>query len=215
MNDTDARRLARIGGLCCIAGILCYVTAIFIPLSDRIAYATVMLWPVLSIVFAWAVRGFIASERASLANDLGLVFACLGFATLASMLSAQLAVQMGTAEYATAPGADPALIGTIRKVARMVDLGIDVAWDYLIGTSLFFLGIALARDSRFGRGWGASGTALGIALVVLNTITFPWPPNTRGLFDLGPFIGLYMIALGARLTILGFRRPAAQGPLIA
>ena len=38
---------------------------------------------------------------------------------------------------------------------------------------------------------------LGIALIVLNAATFPWPPADRGLFDIGPFIGLFVIALAA------------------
>lgn len=211
MNDTDVRRLAKTGGVSCVAGTLCYLAAAFAPLPDNLSYAVAMCWPVLSIVFAYAIRGVIGTERESLSNSLAFVFACIAFATVASMISIQLAVRMGAAEFAAEPGADAALIGTMRRIARMVDLGMDVAWDFFIGATLFFLGVALSGDSRFGRAWGAPTAAFGLALVVLNSITFPWPPDTRGLFDLGPFIGLFLIALGVRLTMIGFRRPNRAG----
>jgi hypothetical protein len=211
MNETDVRRLAKTGGICCISGTLCYLAAAFAPLPDNLSYAVAMCWPVLSIVFAYAIRGVIGAERESLSNSLAFVFACIAFATVASMISVQLAVRMGAAEYVAAPGADVDLYAAIRKTTRMVDLGMDVAWDFFIGATLFFLGVALAGDSRFGRAWGALTSGFGLALVVLNSITFPWPPDTRGLFDLGPFIGIFLIAMGVRLTMIGFRRPNPAG----
>jgi hypothetical protein len=45
----------------------------------------------------------------------------------------------------------------------------------------------------------------GAALIGLNLATFPWPPATRGLFDIGPFIALYMAALAVRLILAGWR----------
>jgi hypothetical protein len=46
---------------------------------------------------------------------------------------------------------------------------------------------------------------LGAALIVLNAATFPWPPADRGLIDIGPFIGIFVMVLAARLSILGSR----------
>jgi hypothetical protein len=80
-----------------------------------------------------------------------------------------------------------------------------VAWDILIGTSLIFLSFALARNNRFGTWWALPAGLLGGLLIVLNVSTFPWPPNTQGLFDIGPAIGLFIIALSVRLVLLGIR----------
>ncbi|HSP54218.1 MAG TPA: hypothetical protein VLS25_01405, partial [Dehalococcoidia bacterium] len=44
-----------------------------------------------------------------------------------------------------------------------------------------------------------------ILLIGLNAATFPWPPNTRGLFDIGPAIATFMLVLYGRLAILGRR----------
>jgi hypothetical protein len=75
----------------------------------------------------------------------------------------------------------------------------------LIGAALVSSGLAMRRRSGLGNGWGVPSAALGIALVALNAATFPWPPADRGLFDIGPFIGLFVMALAARLLVLGRR----------
>jgi peptidoglycan/LPS O-acetylase OafA/YrhL len=99
----------------------------------------------------------------------------------------------------------------MRQSIRLVDMGIDVAWDLFIGTSLIFLCFALAGDARFGLRWAIPGAVLGFVLIVLNVSTFPWPPNTRGLFDIGPAVGVFIIALSLRLLQLGIRRGEGVG----
>jgi hypothetical protein len=48
-----------------------------------------------------------------------------------------------------------------------------------------------------------------MALIGLNAATFPWPPGDRGLFDIGPGIGMFVLALSARLALLGRRASSA------
>ncbi len=213
MNDRSLHKLATAGGISGVIGTLCYILAIAVPFGDRLAYTVIMLWPILSIVFAYALCRLIGATRESAVNQLAFVFAALAFSAVAGMISVQMAVRMGIAEYVgAAPPADAALHRTILDSARLIDHGMDVAWDFLIGTSLMFLSAALSSDGRFGKSWGIVSGVLGAALVVLNAITFPWPPNTAGLFDLGPFIGLYIVALSFRLTMIGIRGPRPAGP---
>ncbi len=165
-----------------------------------------MLWPVLSIVFSYALCRVIGASKDGAFNQLAFVFACLAFTTVAAMISVQLAVRMGMTEYlSTTPAADRAAADALRRSLRLVDLGMDVAWDFLIGTSLILLSAALSGDARFGKAWGVITGILGLALIVLNAATFPWPPDTRDLFDLGPFIGILIIAMSARLMAIGLR----------
>jgi hypothetical protein len=63
----------------------------------------------------------------------------------------------------------------------------------------------MRRRSGLGPPWAISSVVLGVALIALNAATFPWPPGDRGLFDIGPFIGVFVMALAARLTLLGRR----------
>ena len=93
----------------------------------------------------------------------------------------------------------------MRRSLRLVDMGLDVAWDVFIGTALIFLSFALTGHNRFGRWWSIPSALLGGTLIVLNVITFPWPPSSRKLFDIGPAIGVFIIALSTRLLILGRR----------
>ena len=44
---------------------------------------------------------------------------------------------------------------------------------------------------------------LGAALIVLNAASFPWPPGSHGLVDLGPLAGLFFAGMAVRLVLLG------------
>ena len=80
-----------------------------------------------------------------------------------------------------------------------------MSWDLFIGVSLIFLSIAINKNNLFKLWWTIIGSILGILLIVLNVATFPWPPNTKGLIDIGPLVGLYIIFLSIRLIIIGVK----------
>jgi len=162
-----------------------------------------MSWPILSIIFAYSLYLYVSHDCPSIANRLSFVFAALGFTVLACMISIQLAVKFGTEEYLiNTPGKEEQM-KLMRHSLRFVDLGIDVAWDLLIGTSLIFLFAAIKGHSQFRLAWALPPLVLGILLMVLNVYTFPKPPNTAGFFDVGPFIGLYIIAISVKLILIG------------
>ena len=50
---------------------------------------------------------------------------------------------------------------------------------------------------------------LGALLVVLNVVTFPTPPADAGLFDIGPFVGLWYLFLMIRVLIVSRRNSGA------
>jgi hypothetical protein len=163
----------------------------------------VSAWPILSIIYCHGLYSFVAAERESTANRLGFVFAVTAFTTVLAMIVVQLAVGAGIDEITK--GLDEQTATALRRGLRMIDLGLDVAWDMLIGSALVFSGVAIRRRSGLGLGWAMPSVTLGMALIVLNAATFPWPPGDRGLIDIGPFIGMFVMALGVRLAILGKR----------
>jgi hypothetical protein len=188
--------------------VACYILAITLPwpetqLGTSTALVVVSAWPILSIVYSYGLYTFIAAERESTANRLGLVFAVTAFTTVLAMIVVQFAVGAGFSEIAN--GLNEQTARALKRGLRMIDLGLDVAWDMLIGTALALSGIAMRRRSGLGLGWAIPSAALGIALIGLNAATFPWPPADRGLFDVGPFIGLFVMALAGRLALLGSR----------
>jgi hypothetical protein len=194
-----------------IAGILavaCYVLAITLPwpptqIGTSGALLVVSAWPILSIVYSYGLFTFIGAERDSTANRLAFVFAVTAFTTVLAMIVVQLAVGAGIGEITK--GLDDPMRTALRRGLRMIDLGLDVAWDMLIGTALVLSGMAMRRRSGLGLGWALPSAALGVALIVLNAATFPWPPADRGLVDIGPVIGLFVMALATRLAVLGGR----------
>lgn len=212
----DERRAWLAGGIAGVVAVACYVLAITLPWPEtQLGTSSVLLvvcaWPILSIVYSYGLYSYVAVERESLANRLGFVFAVAAFATVLAMIVVQLAI--GAAIGEIAQGLDQQAARALRRGLRMVDLGLDVTWDLLIGMALVFSGAAMRARRGLGPGWGMPLIALGVALIVLNAATFPWPPADRGLFDIGPFIALFMMALAARLATLGWRalrQPDAQ-----
>jgi hypothetical protein len=188
--------------------VACYILAITLPwpetqLGTSSALVVVSAWPILSIIYSHGLYSFVAAERESTANRLGFVFAVTAFTTVLAMIVVQLAVGAGIDEITKE--LDEPTTRALRRGLRMIDLGLDVAWDMLIGSALIFSGVAMRRRSGLGLGWAVPSVALGMALIVLNAATFPWPPGDRGLIDIGPFIGVFVMVLAGRLAILGKR----------
>jgi len=200
--------LWRIGGVAGMVGICCYILAITLPwpetqLGTSASLLVVSAWPILSIIYSCALYSFVAAEREGVANRLGLVFAIAAFTMVLAMIVVQLAV--GSALGEITRDLDQQTARALRRGLRMIDLGLDVAWDMLIGTALIFSGFAIRKRSGLGLGWAIPSMALGIALIGLNAATFPWPPGDRGLVDIGPVIGMFVLVLSARLALLGGR----------
>jgi hypothetical protein len=194
-----------IGGIAGVISTVSYVAAITIPsLGYRGANLMGMVWAVLGILYSYALYRLLALERQGLANRLGLIFAVAGFATVAAMISVQLAVRSGV-EGLNLPAAQQETAQLILRITRLVDQGLDVAWDVFIGTALVCVSIPMFSHSRLGRLWAIPSALLGLLLIVLNLLTFPWPPATKGLFDIGPAVGLYVIALSLRMLRLGIK----------
>jgi hypothetical protein len=131
------------------------------------------------------------------------VFAVTAFTTVLGMIVVQLAV--GAAIGEITKGLEEQTTQALRRGLRMIDLGLDVAWDMLIGTALVLSGAAMRHRSGLGPGWAIPSMVLGLGLIALNAATFPWPPGDRGLIDIGPFIAVFLMALATRLAILGKR----------
>lgn len=200
------KQLTLTGGILGVVSVLAYILAITVPFPQPLPYVIAMLWPILSIVFSYSLYSFIASSHQSHSNRLAFIFAALGFTTLGIMISAQLSVGYGMQELISElEGHSEETVRLVRRTARLIDMGIDVAWDLLIGTSLILLGFAMKPHPSFGLKWGVPSGILGILLILLNLLTFPWPPDTRDLVDVGPFIGVFIIFLAIRLALMGRR----------
>jgi len=208
MTQSRKGRLWLLSGLAGLLAIVCYILAITLPWPEtQPARSLVLLvvgaWPVLSIVYSYGLYDYIAAEHDGVANRLAFIFGVAAFTTVLAMLIVQMAVVAGLVEVTQQ--LDEVTARALRRGLRLVDLGLDVAWDMLGSVALIFLGLAMRWRRGLGLGWAVPSASLGIALIGLNAATFPWPPAGRGLFDIGPLVGLFIMALAGRLTYLGWR----------
>ena len=159
-----------------MVAVACYILAIALPwpetqLGTSTALVVVSAWPILSIIYSYGLYTFVAAERESTANRLAFVFAVTAFTTVLGMIVIQLAVGAGIGEITR--GLDEQTTKALRRGLRMIDLGLDVAWDMLIGTALILSGTAMRRRTGLGLGWAIPSVVLGMGLIVLNAATFP------------------------------------------
>lgn len=133
--------------------------------------------------------------------QLSFLSAVIAFSTLALMLTLQLSVQEGLPVLLRdQASAEQTLL--LKKSLRILDMGIDVMWDVFISLSFIGFGLSIFSTGILGRPWAFIMIGLGAGLLVLNLVTFPFPPAGQGLFDLGPFCGIFMLALFIRIGFL-------------
>jgi hypothetical protein len=107
-----------------------------------------------------------------------------------ALVLAMLLTQIGVQALVPEPG---------RAVAA-IWLTLDVAWDVYIGAGTVLFGVALWTVPGF-RAWlGGPGVLVGALLLALNLWTFPTPPANAGLFDIGPVVALWYVAVAGRVA---------------
>ena len=194
------------GGICGIIGVICYILAISLPVSPKFGFLLALAWPIFSIVFAYSVYKFIAHSYQSIYNQLAFLFVTIAFVLVSIMISIQLVVKTGMQDSIdNASGSELTDLELIANSLRWVDLGVDLAWDIFLGLALIFLAIAISRHPKLGPWWSIPLALLAIGLIVLNMLTFPYPPDTQGILDVGPLIGIFMLLFGGRMVYLGVK----------
>ncbi len=201
------RKLFSLCGIFGIIAVVCYFigAVIDLPLPDGISLLIFFGFPAFGIASWYLLCNILSGEEKSTTANLALIFAAAGFTLLTAMVMAQMATRLGIADLQTkaATEAERSELKMILKGVRFVDLGLDVAWDFFIGTAFILTGIGMRRVHGLGLLWGLPLSILGALLIALNAWTFPWPPNTRGLFDIGPFCALFLLIFSVRLLLLG------------
>ena len=208
MNSTTMN----VTSICGVFGVLAVASYFFggvleLPLPDGVSLLIFFGFPAFGIVQWYILHKIFSAGGRSAIGDLALIFAIAGFTLLTAMVWSQMAARLGIANLQShaSSEAERTDFTMILKGVRFVDLGLDVAWDFFIGTSFVLTGIAIRRVRGLGLPWGMPLSILGVALIVLNAWTFPWPPNTRGLFDIGPFCAAYLLVFSVQLLLMGRR----------
>jgi hypothetical protein len=178
---TTRLNAVRLGITAGIFTCLAYPLLIFLPLPSLATAALAgCIGPALALA-SYGLKTLLDLERPTVSSAAGLLLNALAGAMFSAMLLVQLAVKARAQDQKVAPP----LAG--------VWLGMDVAWDAYIGLGTLCFAIAMLRHPRFGRAFAYSGLAIAVSLLALNFYTFPTPPGSAGLIDLGPAAGLWYL----------------------
>lgn len=176
-----------------ISGVTAMTSYIVIALLDHgsppaVGFAVASVFGIsLSIVSLAIWRVLVATRADSTIAMLAAGSNIVAAALFLAMVSVQLAIRDAT---------DPP-----DEASRAVYWGLDGAWDVYLGVATIGFGIALLK-SRVFHLLAVPGVAIGTVFLVLNIVTFPEPPDSAGLVDLGPLVGLWYTSLTARSILL-------------
>jgi len=180
-------RWAPVTALSGIAGVVAYLGVglashatsdqIVIPLTFAFAFGITV-----SSIGLYHILGGAAGSRLALIAAVANVIAA---AELVAMIMVQVAV------VAVVDQPDVAL--------KAVWWGLDVAWDLYVGTGTVLFALAMFGRRGLGPWLAVPGLVIGGLLLILNVATFPIPPESAGLVDVGPLIGVWYLAVYGRL----------------
>jgi hypothetical protein len=170
-----------------IVGMVAYVVVgaadhsntLAIPLAFAFAFGITV-----SSIGLYYILGGTTGSRVAL---IAAIANAIGAAQLLAMLMVQLSV------WATVHQPDPAL--------RAVWGGLDVAWDLYIGTGTILFALCMFGRRGLGVWLTVPGLLIGCLLLIFNIATFPKPPESAGLVDFGPLVGLWYLVVYLRLGI--------------
>lgn len=194
---SELSRWARLGIVAGFLACIIYPLLILAPLPDKVGVTLAALWGPMLMIASMALYHVLMSHRRTIAAKIAVVSNALAAAMVTAMFLVQIATNRTWSEKLTQFNGDTAepVIRAAGAITWMVQLGLDVVWDVFISLGTFLFGLAMLSHPRFGKVLGFSGMVVGAALFALNIWTFPTPPGSADLVDLGPAVGLWYLAV--------------------
>jgi hypothetical protein len=154
---------------------------------------------------------FLKAEKQSASLEIAYLFGIIGAAIACMLLVVQQAnfIWHAQAMEQVATEEAQALLKATFRGANRVQAGMDVAFDIFITIAWFLFGVNIARSAHFNKLLGWLGCLIAAGLLTLNMITFPTAPAEAGLFDLGPFLGIWALVVYIWFTVVLFKRKDA------
>jgi hypothetical protein len=192
-----AQYWARVGGIAGILAVVAFITASVLGgvLEGPSAIVTLLgfaFGPLLCIAFL-GLYHVIRSHRDSVALQVGTMFGVIAGAVVNTMIVVQQTLFRTVAVEARRS------LGLSWAGLNAIQLGLDVSWDIFISLASISVGISMLSHPRFGRIFGAITSLIGVLLLVLNLVTFPTPPASAGLIDIGPVMGVWYLVISVQM----------------
>ena len=211
MNNSKntLHKIEKIGAIAGIISIIFYFSAAVLPfVPDGIGRLLGFSFPLLWIIAFMGLYNYLKRQSHTPSLEIAYLFGIIGAAIACSLIVVQqanfmwhdLAMESANTEEVKA------LFKASFRGANRVQAGLDVAFDIFITISWFLFGINIANSSGFNKILGWSGSLISLALLILNLYTFPTAPAESGLFDLGPFLGLWTLIVFIWFTTLVFKK---------
>lgn len=203
MRDPDlSRRWMRAGAACGFAGGLAYALAAFAPLPEMLSLAAAFAFgPLLALGIVGLYHGLTTERTGPLLQSAAILGVAGGFTVLIMLATQQSVFELlDRAIDNAATSAEREAYRQVLQGANAVQLGMDVAWDVMIGASVVLFGIAMQGHPAYGRLLGGIGVVLGILLLGFNLYHFPVPPANSNSIDWGPFVALWMMVVFVMLV---------------
>ncbi len=197
MSKQPIDQIEKIGAISGVVSIILYVSAISPFLPNVIGRLMGFTFPLLWIIGFMGLYHFLKKQNHTPSLEIGYLFGIIGAAIACSFIVVQQANFMwhdSALETATSEEVKSLYTASFRGANR-VQAGLDVAFDIFITISWFLFGWNIAKSPNFSKVLGWIGCLISLALLVLNMITFPNSPASSGLFDMGPFLGLWALVV--------------------
>lgn len=155
-------------------------------------------------------------SRRTVTLDIGLVANITAGAAVTLMFLAQLSLKewLSTGLGGSAQHVAQAVSQAAFQGGNGIQLGLDVAWDVFLAIGTAALAWNMRNHPRFGLAFTVTGLVIAAALVALNLAAFPENPGSAGSIDMGPFVGLWYLAITIRMAwSLGWAREQTHRPV--
>ena len=152
----------------------------------------------LGIGWCLGLNEWLQADRPSIASKLAMAFGIAGFSIATAMLIVQGSVQAGMGEQFAKLVSDAeksAAVPMLRSL-RLVDLGLDFAWDIFIAWTMILFGVAMFRSRYFGRLWGLAGILISAFLFILDVWSAPNPAEP----DLSFLALIWVVAVSIQMV---------------
>lgn len=208
-EKSSIHQIEKIGAISGILSILFYFGAAVLPfIPETIGRLMGFTFPLLWILGFMGLYHFLKKEYHTPTLEIAYLFGIIGAALAGTFIVVQQAnfiwhdLAMDSATTIEAK----ALAKSAYKGANRVQAGMDVAFDIFITISWLLFGINIARRGTLRKFLGWTICLLSAGLLTLNMITFPNAPAEAGLFDIGPFLGLWILVVYIWFAIISFKK---------
>ena len=151
---------------------------------------------------------FLKRKSPTATIEIAYIFGIIGAAIACMLIVVQQANFMWHSEAMSSTTSEEtkSLLQATYRGANRVQAGLDVAFDIFITIAWFLFGLNIAKNKSFNKVLGWSGSLIALTLLALNIYSFPNAPAESGLFDLGPFLGLWALVFYVWFTTVIFKQ---------